>query len=87
MICLLLTESNTNYGTFQYIENSEKVKGAIQAITGSLGDKVIKATLISGSYVKDFYFDMQKENNAISFSKEIILEENQEFMEALSKNA
>ena len=30
---------------------------------------------------------MQKENNAISFSKEIILEENHEFMEALSKNA
>ncbi len=48
---------------------------------------MIKATLISGSYVKDFYFDMQKENNAISFSKEIILEENQEYMEALSKNA
>jgi hypothetical protein len=42
-----------------------------------LGDKVIKARLISGAYSNDFFFEIQKENGYTLYSIEIILEESQ----------
>lgn len=44
-VCLALTESNTGTGTFQYITEDNKVQEAIDAITHSMNDSVLKSRL------------------------------------------
>ena len=60
---------------------------AIQSIAGSLGDKIIKAQLITSEKTFDFGFEMHRKGESVDFSYEIIIEQDENYMEKATKNA